>query len=56
MPTSDFSPTIWILLALVAGFLFALGFAMRKFTVAITGVEPGEPLPLQDHSHTTPFE
>jgi len=55
-PTSDFGPTVWILVAIVAAVLFAIAFSLRKFDFDVAGDEPGDPLPLQDHTHTTPFE
>lgn len=54
-PASDFGPEVWIFVAIVAVVLIAIGFAMRKFAI---DVEPigARALPLQDHSHSTPFE
>lgn len=53
---SDFDPTVLVLVVIVAAFLIAFAFAMRKFTIAVVGVEPGDDLPLHDSTHTTPFE
>jgi len=77
-PTSDFGPTVWILVAIVAAVLFAIAFSLRKFDFNVEPIEPtftssqgiriedagtdviirGNTFapPLQDHTHTTPFE